>query len=172
MRALLECSMYLSSLTHSQPLENIQLSYQDAQSLLWTGPCLSLQSHLPPPPTPQSLAYYFSSLLFGVCVKLLQSCLTRCKPMDCSLPGSSVCGILQTRILEWVAMPSRESSWPRDQTRVSYVSWIDKRFFTTSITWEALRCLLVTNFFEIHLILNFIQAQLPDKQWLPFYIPF
>ena len=37
--------------------------------------------------------------------------------MDCNLPGSSVHGILQARILEWVAMPSsRESSWPRDQT--------------------------------------------------------
>ena len=42
--------------------------------------------------------------------------------MDCSLPGSSVCGILQARILEWIAMPSSKgSSWPRDQTRVSYV---------------------------------------------------
>ena len=42
-----------------------------------------------------------------VCVhaKSLQSCLTLCNPMDCGLPGSSVHGILQTRILEWVAMP-------------------------------------------------------------------
>ena len=46
-------------------------------------------------------------------VKLLvvQSCPTLCDPMDCSLPGSSVHGILQARILEWVAIPfSRESS--------------------------------------------------------------
>ncbi|XDA80054.1 hypothetical protein R6Z07F_010046 [Ovis aries] len=51
--------------------------------------------------------------------KSLQSCLTLC---DCSLPGSSVHGIFQARILEWVAMPSsRESSQPRDQTHVSYV---------------------------------------------------
>ena len=43
--------------------------------------------------------------------KLLQSCLTLCNPMDCSLPGSSVHGILQARILEWVVMPfSRGSS--------------------------------------------------------------
>ena len=35
-----------------------------------------------------------------------QSCLTLCDPMDCSPPGSSVYGILQARILEWVAMPS------------------------------------------------------------------
>ena len=36
----------------------------------------------------------------------LQLCLTLCDPVDCSLPGSSVHGILQARILEWVAMPS------------------------------------------------------------------
>ena len=42
--------------------------------------------------------------------------------MDCSLPGSSVHGILQARILEWVATPSSKgSSWPRDGTHVSYV---------------------------------------------------
>ena len=43
--------------------------------------------------------------------------------MDCSLPDSSVHGILQARILEWVAIPfSRESSQPRDQTHVSCIS--------------------------------------------------
>ena len=47
--------------------------------------------------------------------KLLQSCLTLCDPMDCSLPGLTVHGILQARILEWVAMPSsRGSSRLRD----------------------------------------------------------
>ena len=40
-----------------------------------------------------------------MCAKSLQSCPTLCKPMDCSPPGSSVHGILQARILEWVAMP-------------------------------------------------------------------
>ena len=39
------------------------------------------------------------------CTKLPQSCLTLCDPMDCSPPGSSVHGILQSRILEWVASP-------------------------------------------------------------------
>ena len=44
-----------------------------------------------------------------------QSCLTLCDPMDCSPPGSSVYGILQARILEWVAIASsRGSSRPRD----------------------------------------------------------
>ena len=47
-------------------------------------------------------------------------CPTLSGPMDCSLPGFSVHGILQARILEWVTISfSRESSWPRDQTRVS-----------------------------------------------------
>ena len=50
-----------------------------------------------------------------VCVLAAQSCLTLCKTMDCSPPGSSTHGILQARILEWVAIPfSRASSWPRD----------------------------------------------------------
>ena len=57
-----------------------------------------------------------------VCVhaKLLQSCLTLSDPMDCSLPGSSMHGIPQARILEWVAIPfPRGSSWARDWTLVS-----------------------------------------------------
>ena len=52
---------------------------------------------------------------------------TLCSPMDCSLPASSVCGILQARILEWVAMPlSKGASQSRDWTSVSYVSCIGK----------------------------------------------
>ena len=61
--------------------------------------------------------------LYCVDAKLPQSCLTLCDPMDCSLPGSSVHGILHARTLEWVAMPSsRGSSGPRDWTRISYIS--------------------------------------------------
>ena len=66
----------------------------------------------------------------GVKVKVLvtQSCLTLCDPVDCNPPGSSVHGILQARILEWVAMPSsRGSSRPRDRTQVSCIAG---RFFT------------------------------------------
>ena len=60
--------------------------------------------------------------------KLLQLCLTLCNPMDYNLPGSSVHGILQARILEWVAMPSsRGSSQPRDWTCESCIAG---RFFT------------------------------------------
>ena len=62
------------------------------------------------------------------CVKFLQSCPTLCDHMACSPPGSSVNGILQARILEWIAMPSfRWSSWPRDQTHIFYVSHIGTR---------------------------------------------
>ena len=51
----------------------------------------------------------------------LQWCPTLCDLMDCSLPGSSVRGMLQARIVEWVAMPSnRGSSQSRDQTHVTY----------------------------------------------------
>ena len=53
------------------------------------------------------------------CYLVAQSCLTLCDPMDCSLPGSSVHGSSQARIMEWVVISfSRESSWPRDRTQV------------------------------------------------------
>ena len=66
-------------------------------------------------------------------VLVAQSCPTLCNPMDCSAPGSSVHGIPQARILEWVAMPfSRGSSQPKDQT---WVSCIAGRFFTIWATW-------------------------------------
>ena len=65
---------------------------------------------------------------YEVHAKLLRSCPTFCNPMDCMLPGSSVHGILQARILEWVAMPSsRGSSPPRDWTCVSYISCIGRQ---------------------------------------------
>ena len=60
--------------------------------------------------------------------KLLQSCPTLCGPIDSSLPGFSVPGILQARILECVAMASsRGSSQARDQSHISYVSCIGRR---------------------------------------------
>ena len=67
--------------------------------------------------------------------EVAQSCLTLCDPMDCSLPGSSICGVLQARILEWVAISSsRGSSRPRDQTQVSRIAG---RRFTLWATREA-----------------------------------
>ena len=68
--------------------------------------------------------------------EVAQSCPTLCDPMDCSPPGSSVHGILQARILKWVAISfSRGSSWPRDRTQVSHISG---RCFNLWATWEAL----------------------------------
>ena len=53
-------------------------------------------------------------------VKVIQSCQTLCDPMDCSLPGSSVHGIFQAIVLEWIAISfSRGSSRPSDQSQVS-----------------------------------------------------
>ena len=66
-------------------------------------------------------------------VLVIQLCPTLCNPMDSSKPDSSVHGILQARILEWVAMlSSRGSSWPMDWT---WVSCIAGRFFTR---WPAM----------------------------------
>ena len=80
----------------------------------------------------------------------LFSCIWLCDPMDCSLPGSSVYGIFQARILEWVAISfSRKSSQPRDWTLVSrivgrhFAIWAtrevqggekDKLFFSTFLS--------------------------------------
>ena len=55
---------------------------------------------------PGFISFHPYSLLHGL---FAQSCLTLCDPMDCSLPGSSVHGILQARILEWVAVSFSKS---------------------------------------------------------------
>ena len=65
-----------------------------------------------------------------------QSYLTLCDCMDYSLPGLSVHGLLQTRILEWIAISySRGSSPPRDWT---HISWIGRQILYHCATWEAL----------------------------------
>ena len=70
--------------------------------------------------------------------EVAQLCPTLCDSMDCSLPGSSIHGIFQARILEWVATSSsRGSSWPRDWTWVSSVSYSGRQVLYTSTTWEA-----------------------------------
>ena len=66
--------------------------------------------------------------------------------MDCSPPGSFIHGVLQARILEWVAIPfSRGSSWPRDQTWVSHTAG---RFFTI---WHFVLLLLLSHFSRLRL---------------------
>ena len=72
--------------------------------------------------------------------KVAQLCLTFSDPMNCSLPGSSVHGILQARLLEWVAVPfSRRSSQPRNKTGVSCIAG---EFFTIEPPREPQGCLL------------------------------
>ena len=70
-----------------------------------------------------------------------QSCPTLCDPVDCSPPGSSVHGILQARILEWVAISfSMGSSQPRDWTRVSriagrrFILWATRELISLVLT--------------------------------------
>ena len=77
------------------------------------------------------ILFSYRSVLFLVA----QSCPTLCDPMDCSPPGSSLHGILQARILEWVAKPSsRGPSQPRDWTQVFCIAG---RFFTVWATRKA-----------------------------------
>ena len=64
--------------------------------------------------------------------EVAQSCPTLCDPMDCSLPGSSVHGTFQARILEWAAISfSKESSQPRDRTQASCI--VGRRFTVWAI---------------------------------------
>ena len=63
-----------------------------------------------------------------MCAKSHQLCWTLCDPMDCSPTGSSVHGIFQARILEWVTMTSsRRSPWHRDPPCISYISRIGRQ---------------------------------------------
>ena len=71
------------------------------------------------------------------CMTSCFSCAWLYDLMDCSPPGSSVPGILQTRILVWIALPfPRGSSRPGDWTRISCVSFIASGFFIHRATWE------------------------------------
>ena len=87
--------------------------------------CLT-QNKWPLQDRPQQNSQFHSTGTQCVCVCVVhacaraQSCLTYCDPMDCSMPGSWVHGILLPRILEWVVIAfSRASFWPRHGTRVS-----------------------------------------------------
>ena len=95
--------------------------------------CLKYRVSDPPKRLERNMLGTGSSMI-GVCVCVCvcvcarvrmcaQSCLTLCDPMDCSSPGSFVHGVLQARILKWVAISfSRESSWPSNQIRLSSIS--------------------------------------------------
>ena len=95
------------------------------------------------PPTSIHMHTLTNAYIFRIkgnksCVLCAQSCPTLCDPMDCSLPGSSVHGIFQARILEWVAISCfRGSSRFRDWTHVSCVCYIGRQILYHWATWEA-----------------------------------
>ena len=83
---------------------------------------------------------YIKLVLIITCVhgKSLQLCLTLCNPMDCSPPGSSVHGILQARMWEWVALLSSRDLLNPGIKPVSLTSpALAGSFFITRATWEA-----------------------------------
>ena len=97
--------------------------------------------------SPKYLAWK-GTLAWNKCV-CAQSCLTFCNPVDWSLPGSSIHGIFQARILEWGAISSsRGSSRLRDLTCISYHGrWVPYHW----ATWEALLLLLLSHFSRVRL---------------------
>ena len=110
-------------------------------------------------------AYYKSSNVRFECIACMhassvtQSSPSLCDPMDCSLTGSSVHGILQARILEWVAIPSsRGSSRSRDWTCVSSISCIAGGFFTSEAPGKALEYIAFQYF-------SWLQGPLPTLPW-------
>ena len=110
-------------------------------------------------PLPKESRMWYIHVYHHVCAQSLKSCPTLYDPMDCSPPGSSVHGILQAKILEWVAMPfSRGSSRPRDWTHISCIIGTEycqsgkliqafsvQSFYWDSITYHPGSCPLVSN---------------------------
>ena len=91
-----------------------------------------------------TLSFFFFFALYSLVCVSAQLCLIFCDPLDCSPPGFSVHGILQARILEWVAISfSRRSSRPRDLTPISCISCISRWILYHCATWESL-CILLT----------------------------
>ena len=88
-----------------------------------------------------AVAYNITNNMIALCVRahsVAQSCLTLCDPMDCSSPGSSIHGIFQSKILEWVAISySRGSSPPRDRIHVSCISCTGRWILYHCASWEA-----------------------------------
>jgi len=117
--------------------------------------------------------------------EVLQLCLTLCDPMNCSLPGSSIHGIFQARILEWVAISfSRRSFRPRDWTQVSrivgrrFTVWATRELIALKlaaclrilfmVSWDSkfFICLLGTFFIRnVHRLEKKVKAEVPQI-WL------
>ena len=116
-------------------------------------------------------------------VKVTQSCMILCDPADCSLPSFSIHGILQARILEWVAIPSfRGSFQPRDQTQVSasqadsllseppgkpsFFIWTGvKKKSELHLVTDIKLCLIMAKWTPISLILSSMTTSVPGFSW-------
>ena len=84
------------------------------------------------------LSYKTESEWTEVWVCAVLSRVQHCDPMDCSPPGSSICGIFQARILEWIAISyCRRSSQPRDRTLISCFSCTGTQVLYHCTTWKA-----------------------------------
>ena len=93
-------------------------------------------------PSSHPLLQLLSEVFVCVCTKALQSCLTLGDPTDCSPAGSSFYGILQARILEWVAMPSSRGIFLTQGSNPCILSpALAGVFFTISTIQEALKYL-------------------------------
>ena len=99
---------------------------------------------------PRRTAKCFSHICACVHAKLLQLCLTVCNPIDCSLPGSSICGILQGRLLEW-AIVSFCTDLPDPGIESLSPAWAGG-FFATSTTWEEHTHTCVSSFSDSSLL--------------------
>ena len=98
-----------------------------------------------------------------LCVLVIQSRLTLCDPTDCSLPGFSVHGILQAKILEWIAIPfSRGTSQPRYWTLVSCIAG---RFYTVWATGKSSCYIYFTHYHSDSLMLS--QRLVPKIYYSP-----
>ena len=104
---------------------NVKTLYCGLQGQIWADlSYFTVHSTFSPGPPQDRAVSRPSHQCFPVCEsEVAQSCPTLCNPMDCSLPGFSIHGIFQARILEWVAFPFfREYSQPRDWTQVSHIA--------------------------------------------------
>ena len=104
------------------------------------------------------------------CAQSHQSCPTVCNSTDCSPPGSSVHGISQARILEWVAIPySRGSSHPRGRASTSWVSCIGRPdslpLSVTLILQNFITCILFKFCDMVSTLCHFNKSQIVPKQW-------
>ena len=131
----------MNRLPHKENIKNIRRYRQFINYILSENECaiyhfISSQFQIYPslPALPLNIFLYQCMPAMS-----LQSRPTLCNSMDCSPPGSSVYGILQVRILEWVAMPSSRGIFPTQGLNSCLLSLpaFAGRFFTTSSTWEA-----------------------------------